>query len=400
MKLLIYSHFAAPSIGGVESAVLSLAGGLAEIRNPDGNSEFEVTLVTQTPAGNFDDRTLPFRTVRQPSLFQLWRMVRQCDVIHIAGPALPPLVLGSLARKPVLVEHHGYQAICPNGLMVHQPDGSICPGHFQAGHYAKCLRCRECETSGLRSLGALILMFPRSWLCRAVSKNLAISHHVLERHELPRSSVVYYGIEDPLGNGTVDSPAANASGKLCFAYVGRFFPEKGIAILLRAAGMLRKEGCEFEVRLIGDGPQRPKLQEIIEANHLGSCVRITGYLTGAALADVLRDVRVVVMPSVCEETAGLAAIEQMMRGRLVIASRIGGLAEVVGDAGLQFPLGNAEALADCMRRVMQDPSIIDSSGLKARERARQLFLRARMVEGHAIAYREIVRGGSKRMELI
>lgn len=398
MKLLIHSHFFAPSIGGVESAVLSLAGGLRKLRTPKGDLEFEVTLVTNTPAGDFDDRSLPFRVVRQPSLLQLWRIVRECDVIHIAGPALPPLVLGALARKPVVVEHHGYQAICPNGLLVHQPDGSVCPGHFQAGHYAKCARCRECETSRLRSVAALLLMFPRFWLCRAVATNLAISRHVLERHGLPRSSVVYYGVEDPLEKDTAPSTAANATGKVCFAYVGRFFPEKGIADLLQAAGMLRVEGCRFEVRLIGDGPQRPKLEEIIEANHLSSCVRITGYLTGAALADALRDVRVVVMPSLCEETAGLAAIEQMMRGRLVIASRIGGLAEVVDGTGLQFPAGNAEALAECMRTVMKDVSIIDSIGLKARERARQLFLRARMVEEHAIAYREMVRGGRKRME--
>ena len=399
MKLLIYSHFFAPSIGGVESAVLSLAGGLSELRTPEGASEFDVTLVTHTAAVDFDDHSLPYRVVRNPSPLNLWRIVRNSDVMHLAGPALPPLVCGSLARKPMVVEHHGYQAICPNGLMVHQPDRSICPGHFQAAHYTKCVRCRAYETSRLRSLVELLLMFPRFWLCRAVSVNLAISHHVHERHGLPRSSVVYYGIEEPLRKDTVSSTAANATGRFCFAYVGRFFPEKGIAILLQAARMLRGERCEFEVRLIGDGPQRPKLEEIIKANQLDSCVRITGYLTGTALAEALRDVRVVVMPSVCEETAGLAAIEQMMRGRLVIASKIGGLAEVVGDAGLQFPPGNVEALAECMKRVMQDSSIVDSIGPRARERARQFFLRARMVEQHAIAYRELLRSGNRRTEM-
>src|SRR5260370_12416472 len=251
MKLLIHSHFFAPRIGGVESAVLSLAGGLRKLRTPKGDSEFEVTLVTNTPAGEFDDRSLPFRVVRQPSLLQVWRIVREGDVIHIAGPALPPLVLGALARKPVVVEHHGYQAICPNGLLVHQPDGSICPGHFQAGHYAKCVRCRKCETSSLRSLAALLLMFPRFWFCRAVSMNLAISRHVLERHGLPRSSVVYYGIADPLEKDTAPSTAANATDKVCFAFVGPFFPEKGIAILLRPTAILIRDGCEFERGLIG-----------------------------------------------------------------------------------------------------------------------------------------------------
>jgi glycosyltransferase involved in cell wall biosynthesis len=97
------------------------------------------------------------------------------------------------------------------------------------------------------------------------------------------------------------------------------------------------------------------------------------------------------MPSVWEETAGLAAIEQMMRGRLVIASKIGGLAEVVDNTGLTFPAGNAQALANSMKTVLQDPSIIDSLGRKARDRAHLFFLRARMVEEHASVYRETMR---------
>lgn len=168
-------------------------------------------------------------------------------------------------------------------------------------------------------------------------------------------------------------------------------------MLLRAAAILRREGHDFEVRLIGDGPQRPKLEEIIAQNDLNSCVHITGYLSGADLTEALREVRVVVMPSVCEETAGLAAIEQMMRGRLVIASKIGGLAEVVGDAGLTFPAGDAQTLAGCMREVLRNPSIVDSIGLKARDRARLMFPRTRMVQEHAQVYRDVLeRLGEKK----
>jgi glycosyltransferase involved in cell wall biosynthesis len=95
------------------------------------------------------------------------------------------------------------------------------------------------------------------------------------------------------------------------------------------------------------------------------------------------------MPSVWEETAGLAAIEQMMRGRLVIASKIGGLAEVVDEAGLTFPAGDAQALADCMLTVLQGPSIIESVGRTARDRALRFFRRERMIEDHAHVYREV-----------
>src|SRR2546427_4824649 len=57
--------------------------------------------------------------------------------------------------------------------------------------------------------------------------------------------------------------------------------------------------------------------------------------------------------SVWEETAGLAAIEQMMRGRLVIASKTGGLAELVDDASLTFPAGDSQALAQSMQKVLR-----------------------------------------------
>jgi glycosyltransferase involved in cell wall biosynthesis len=58
-----------------------------------------------------------------------------------------------------------------------------------------------------------------------------------------------------------------------------------------------------------------------------------GFLTGHALRAALAGVAALVMPSICEETCGNAAIEQMTKGRLVIASDIGGLGEVVGDTG-------------------------------------------------------------------
>jgi glycosyltransferase involved in cell wall biosynthesis len=98
----------------------------------------------------------------------------------------------------------------------------------------------------------------------------------------------------------------------------------------------------------------------------------------------------VVMPSIWEETAGLAAIEQMMRGRLVIASDIGGLGEIVADAGLKFPAGDAGSLAARMKRVIQaDPAILDL-GEAAQKRAEALFRSDRMLAEHVAAYRKVI----------
>jgi glycogen(starch) synthase len=391
MKLLLYSHFFTPGVGGVETIVLSLARGLSEARSSDGRPEFDLTLVTETPAANFDDRSLPFPVVRQPGWRQLWRLIRAADVLHLAGPALPPLFLAKLARKPVVVEHHGYQAVCPNGLLLYQPDRSICPGHFQAARYAKCLHCQSTEMSWLQSCKSLLLTFPRNSLAAAASCNIAVSNHVSQRIALPRSQVIYHGIENtPLTSVSVPENSGQPGTPLNirFAFVGRFVQEKGLTVLLDAVQLLRRQRRDFELLLIGDGPLRPHLESTVARAGLNDTVRITGFLQGAALAQALSEIHVVVMPSIWEETAGLAAIEQMMRARPVIASNIGGLGEMVGDAGLLARPGDAADLARCMLEVLQDPALLSTLGRKARARAESLFRRERMTADHARLYRQ------------
>jgi glycosyltransferase involved in cell wall biosynthesis len=127
-------------------------------------------------------------------------------------------------------------------------------------------------------------------------------------------------------------------------------------------------------------------------------VEFTGFMTGPAFQAMMKDVAAVLMPSVWEETAGLAAIEQMMRGRLVIASDIGGLGEVVDDCGLRFPAGSTAALAECMRSVLDHPESVIRKGDDARRRALDLFAERRMLQEHFDLYRRLapsVGGGEK-----
>jgi glycosyltransferase involved in cell wall biosynthesis len=386
MKLLYYSHYFAPSIGGVEIIVQSLARGISELHGLDGKREFDVTVITETAAGNCDDSAFPFRIVRRPGILGLWKLIADCDVLHAAGPALLPIFLAWLSNKRFVIEHHGYQAVCPNGLLLHQPDLSVCPGHFQAGHYGECVKCLRCEVSGAQARLRLELMFPRYWLSRVASLNIAVSNHVRKRIALPHTDVVYHGIAPAPANGS----AANSGERLRFAYVGRLVPEKGLAVLLDAAKILKYERLNFEIQIIGDGPERERLGTRIHDEKLDSCVQITGFLTGHALADALRNVMVMVMPSIWEETAGLAAMEQMMRGRLVIASDIGGLGEIVGESGLTFAPGDADALAARMRSVILDRSIMERYGQLARTRASVLFEQQRMIEEHARIYRALL----------
>src|ERR1700730_2583851 len=382
MKLLIYSHFFAPSVGGVESIVLSLARGLAELRTQANEKQFEITLVTQTAKGDFDDQSLPFVVVRRPRLFELWNLIRRTDLVHVAGPALSPLLMARLADKPTAVEHHGYQSVCPNGLLFHNPSQSNCPGHFKLHNYLECVRCNV-QNEGLWKTMQLLVLTPfREALCRSAASNIAPTAHVAVRNSLTRSSVIAHGIDERAS----DRPFRSAVLSHNFAYLGRMVREKGVIVLLQAARILANENHTFSLKLIGDGPERPAIEGQIDTLGLQADVRCTGFLSSDALEEALTDVGTIIMPTIMEETAGLAAIEQMMRGRLVIASDIGGLAEVVGDAGLKFRPGDSNALAACMKKVLVNASLIDMFGDKAHERARRLFSRERMIAEHARVY--------------
>ena len=157
-------------------------------------------------------------------------------------------------------------------------------------------------------------------------------------------------------------------------------------MLVEAVARLKMHGRDIRLKFVGDGPERGHLEALAEAKGLKNSVTFTGFLLGSALEEATRDVAALVMPSVWEETAGLAAMEQMMRGRVVIASDIGGLGEVVGDAGLKFPPGNVEALAACLEQVLDHPELPIELARKARERAERMFRQERMVEEHLGAY--------------
>jgi len=411
--LLIYSHFFAPSIGGVETLVLSLSRGLAVLRGgsgiPKDDPRFEITLVTQTAAECFDDRALPFRVIRRPGNFDLWRLIRSTDVLHVAGPALHPLILGLLARKPVIVEHHGFQTICPNGQLLIDPAGTPCPGHFMAGHHSLCLRCNSSQ-GWLASTRLWFLTFVRRFLCARVAANITPTQWLGQLIRMPRAVAIPHGVVGPpdvavprgtdaLPNSTaalpqqsaasavssVDSPSGNPP---TIAFLGRLVTTKGVATLLEAVQILRRTNRVFTVLVVGDGPERRMLEESATAAQLGAIVRFTGRLSARPLDAALASVSIVVVPSLGGEVFGLVVAENMLRGLPVVASDLGAFVEVLGDAGLTFETGNATALAEQLARLLDDPDLRVTLGKRARQRATQFCDFQRMLAAHENVYRD------------
>jgi glycogen(starch) synthase len=384
VKLLFYSHYFAPSIGGVETIVLSLVRGLAEVRTPHGLTEFDLTLVTETPAEDFDDGLLPFRVVRQPSFAQLLQMIRSSDIIHVAGPALSPLLLGLLTRKPVVIEHHGFQTICPTGQLLIEPSGTPCPGHFMAGRHFECLRCRS-NGNWLASWKLWFLTFVRRILCSWVAANIMPTEWLGGLIHLPHAVTIPHGIEAM----SQDFESPRSLGPPLIVFQGRLVTTKGLPVLLEAASLLRSENRAFELMVIGDGPEQIAIEELAKKLQLSSCVRFVGRIAAADLDSTLAKASLIVVPSLGGEVFGLVLAENMSRGLPVVASNIGCFAEVLGDAGLTFHVGDAKDLARQIARLLDDPALVSATGSRARRRIFESYPRSRMIEAHAQLYRRL-----------
>jgi len=136
-------------------------------------------------------------------------------------------------------------------------------------------------------------------------------------------------------------------------FVGRLSEEKGIRFLLEAWLNMR----DVPLRIVGDGPLRHELEAFVHSHNLP--VEFLGFLDRSALLTVLRRGRALVFPSLWFEGMPMTLLEAMAVGTPVIASRIGGMPEIIqhGSNGLLFDAGNAEQLQACVRRLRADQQL-------------------------------------------
>jgi len=137
-------------------------------------------------------------------------------------------------------------------------------------------------------------------------------------------------------------------------WVGRVCEEKGVPVLVEAAARLAREGLEFELELIGDGPLLPEIRARIAREGLERRVRTLGWAGSDAVRARLAAARVLVLPSFAE---GLPVVimEALALGRPVISTYVAGIPELVepGVDGWLVPAGAVEALVAAMRAAIQ-----------------------------------------------
>lgn len=206
----------------------------------------------------------------------------------------------------------------------------------------------------------------------AVSEAVAAS---LAAAGVPRSrmEVVAPGVEP--GEYERAEPHRGAPVIACIARLHR---EKNVALLIRAFARVHAEIPEARLVIFGDGPERGALERLAAALGLGSVVEFRGYVKDAGRR--CGDFDILAVPS-SREAFGIAALEAMACGVPVIATRVGGLPELVldGETGLLVPPEDEKALAETLTGLLRDPERAARLGAAGRERALTRFTVAKML---------------------
>jgi glycogen(starch) synthase len=203
---------------------------------------------------------------------------------------------------------------------------------------------------------------------------------------LGKSSVIHFGFDamdvlpEPL---PFDEPRL-----LC---LGRHVFEKGFDLAVTAFSALVDRFPKLRMTIASDGPARGDLER--QAANLGVAhlVDFTGWIESTKIPALLNSATIVLMPSRVIEGFGLVAMEAAMMGRPVVATRSGGLAEVVvdGETGLFVAQENSDALAAAIAHLLEHSIRAAQLGEAARSRARLVFGWKRHVDAFANLYGQL-----------
>jgi glycosyltransferase involved in cell wall biosynthesis len=186
--------------------------------------------------------------------------------------------------------------------------------------------------------------------------------------------VIHDGV---VGNAFVELKRSDASF-VAIGLVGRISPFKGQHIFIRAAAtvLYRYPNCRFRIigaALFDEADYERDVRRLVQELKLENAVEFTGFRSD--VVNAIAELDLLVHASVTGEPFGQVIVEGMAAGKPVIATNGGGVPEIVenGITGLLVPMGDADALADAICRLVSDPQAAIEMGIRGRERVAQHF---------------------------
>ncbi len=282
------------------------------------------------------------------------------NIYHQLTPSI--IKAAALVKVPVILTLHDFKVVCPayNRLS----NGEVCT-KCSGGRYESVL-AQRCAGGSFWSSGLL-------W-AEARFHAAAGSYRRVDRFIAPsrfmRDAVVPLLGEDKvvyIPNG-VDTSRIEASrqDRGFVLYLGRLSPEKGVETLLRAHAA---DSASWRLVIAGSGPLLERLRSQFPL------AEFTGHLAGDDLEARLREASMIVLPSECHENNPLSILEAMAHAKPIVASRIGGIPELVrhGQVGFLFEPRNAQQLSSHIRTLLSDPDLRKRFGYEARKIAEREY---------------------------
>jgi glycosyltransferase involved in cell wall biosynthesis len=299
LNIVLVSFAFFPSIGGVQEVSALLAREFA-------SAGHQVVVVTKTSYSGREEAH-DYRVLRRPSPLALIRLHRWADMVFHNNVSLQlgfPLLF---VCRPWVVAHH---IGIPTGI-------------------------------GLIAMKARIKRYVLRY-----ARGVSVSRALAASFTTP-CTVISNPYDDRIFTVL---PGLRRDREIVF--VARMIAEKGLPVLLDAIELLADRGVHPQLTVVGAGPAEREWRERVENTPIASKVRFVGVQRGANLASLLNQHRIVVVPSLCEESFGMVALEGIACGCVAIGSASGGLDEAIGPAGVTFPSGDHVALATLIEQLL------------------------------------------------
>jgi glycosyltransferase involved in cell wall biosynthesis len=167
----------------------------------------------------------------------------------------------------------------------------------------------------------------------------------------------------------------------------RLVEKKGVDVAIRSVAILRSRGMAVQLVIVGDGPLRAGMECLAAEVGARQNVTFLGTVQHEEVRALTQQALFAIVPSYWEGF-GVACLEAMVAGKAVIASRAGGIPEIVldGETGLLIAPGNPNALADSIAMLLMDPMRAGQMGRRGRVRALSCFAWEQTVDRYIAAY--------------
>lgn len=288
------------------------------------------------------------------------------DLVHLHNITtyLSPSILSVFKKYhlPVVQTLHDYQLICPNYRLY--VNGEICE-RCRVHKYFQAIFHRCVQHSWSMSAAGCLMMYCH-WIGGVYKKSVNL-------FLAPSKFLAIKFKEWQFGGSIVNVPyfVALENYQPCFEagdyiiYFGRLSREKGIFTLLKAMKNLEK----VSLKIVGVGPETENCKLQIVNSKLHQRVELLGYRQTEDLQNLIRKARFVVAPSEWYENSPLVILEAMALGKAVVASKIGGIPELVQEheTGLLFQPGNQAELEDKICYLWNHPEVAVNMGKRGRQ---------------------------------